>query len=108
MEKCKVCGEKYVLEGVNDGLCDDCFDKEQENQKLLRKMKTIYKVDFLKGEKFWCNYCDAHRVDSDKPETGTFYGVFGHISKFDRTKQQQVTEDYEQVVWAVCTECDKE
>ena len=56
-------------------------------------------------QKFWCNACDRNTVDSDKPETGNFYVIFGHawdpVSKdFDG--------DYGGFMFALCPTCEAE
>jgi hypothetical protein len=45
---------------------------------------------------YWCHICDANKVDSERPETGKFYHVFGH--EFE-------TGDYTSVFFAICPDC---
>ena len=51
---------------------------------------------------FWCHVCDAVIVDSEKPETGTFYQATGHRVNFAK---EEVTSHYETLVFAVCPDC---
>lgn len=32
----------------------------------------------LSEKEFWCNCCDGNVVNSEKPESGKFYRMFGH------------------------------
>jgi len=52
--------------------------------------------------RFWCNKCDANVVDSEKPETGSFFVQFGHT--YDRSTQDYSGE-YTGVMFALCPEC---
>jgi hypothetical protein len=53
--------------------------------------------------KFWCSTCDAAKVDSDKPESGTFYVQFGHA--YNPTTKA-FDGEYVGVMYALCPECD--
>jgi len=55
----------------------------------------------LTGEEFWCHCCDHIKVSSDDPNTGAFYSQFGH-----EYTDAGVTEEWKQVVFALCLECD--
>lgn len=50
---------------------------------------------------FWCAVCDAAIVDSTKPETGSFYTVFGH----QKGESGKWDGDYHRVMFAVCCKC---
>lgn len=54
---------------------------------------------------FWCNQCDRNPVDSDKPETGSFFVIFGHI--YDR-ETRQYNGEYTGTMFAVCSDCAKD
>ncbi|OGI17361.1 MAG: hypothetical protein A3J63_01120 [Candidatus Moranbacteria bacterium RIFCSPHIGHO2_02_FULL_40_12b] len=56
----------------------------------------------LKNTEFWCSNCDAKKVHSEKPETGRFYYQFGHL--WD-VKNQKISEEYTQVIFAFCSNC---
>jgi hypothetical protein len=51
---------------------------------------------------FWCNRCDNQKVDSENPDTGRFFVVFGHV--YDDTTEQY-DGDYRGVMFAVCKGC---
>jgi len=52
--------------------------------------------------KLWCHVCDAKVIDSEKPESGKFYQVTGHIVDF---RKKEVTDEYTTVAFAVCPSC---
>lgn len=52
----------------------------------------------LSSVKHYCARCDKDCVDSDKPETGTFYSQEGH----DIYK----SEEYRTILFAYCNDCD--
>jgi hypothetical protein len=52
-------------------------------------------------EIFWCNACDSVRVDSTKPETGTFFMTGGHIWN----GADKPVGDYALVIYALCRRC---
>jgi len=50
----------------------------------------------------WCDYCDAAKVKSNDPSTGTFHAREGH--KWDFINE--VMDDrYTTIIWAVCKDC---
>lgn len=51
---------------------------------------------------FWCNRCDAERVDSTNTDTGRFFIQSGHA--FDKDTKQY-DGDYHGVMFAVCKAC---
>jgi hypothetical protein len=53
-------------------------------------------------QQFWCKKCDRVSVDSEKPETGSFFNVFGHM--WDR-ETKEYDGEYVGVMFAVCTGC---
>jgi hypothetical protein len=55
---------------------------------------------------FWCNKCDAKRVDSTKPDTGTFFVFFGHV--FNEKTREYDGDEYAGVMFALCSTCLKE
>jgi hypothetical protein len=71
---------------------------------MLEELLPYREAPYVKGVEFYCKICDSNKVHSDKPESGKFFSVFGHT--WD-PKTQNVTEDYEQVIFAVCPECIK-
>jgi hypothetical protein len=67
-------------------------------------ISAVCRALFIKGEEFWCGECDNTKVDSDKPETGTFYQVFGHQYV---PGTQPGSNDYHSVIFALCPKCDR-
>ena len=53
-------------------------------------------------QEFWCSECDSVKVDSEKPETGRFFIVFGHA--FDQATKEYDGE-YTGVMYSVCFNC---
>ena len=53
-------------------------------------------------QSFWCKRCDAKAVDSDKPETGNFYVIFGHSYS---QKSREYDGEYTGVMFALCNDC---
>ena len=62
----------------------------------------LRKATYIKGEEYWCTECDNNIVKSDDPTTGTFFYQFGH--SWD-AKAGKTTDDYEQIIFAICHEC---
>ena len=58
------------------------FQKFMENR--MHKPRT--------NQVYWCNQCDHNQVDSDKPETGSFFLIFGHT--FDKRNRIKVKQNY--------------
>ncbi len=56
----------------------------------------------ISDTEFWCSICDGNKVHSNKPDTGRFFSQFGHLWSVDK---QKTSEQYTQVVFAVCTSC---
>ena len=56
-------------------------------------------------QKFWCNICDAHIVDSEDIISGSFYTQFGH--SYNKA-EKDYTGEYVGVMFAVCKHCQKE
>ena len=56
-----------------------------------------------KLEPLFCSRCDAE-VDPAEPESGDFYAVCGHVWLHRYGK----LGDWEQVVFAVCADCQQE
>ena len=67
-------------------------------------INVFNRATFVKGEVFWCSECDNRTVDSDKPETGTFYQVFGHQYV---PGTQPGSNDFYSVIFALCPKCDR-
>ena len=67
-------------------------------------INTFSKATYLKGEEFYCSECDGALIHSDKPETGTFYQVFGHQYIGEKTT---ASNDYHSIIFALCPQCDK-
>lgn len=59
---------------------------------------------FLVRQEFWCAECDHCKVDSDLPDSGKFFQVFGHVRKIIG-KNPNDTGDYEAVIFAICANC---
>lgn len=55
--------------------------------------------------KFWCNICDNEIVDSEKPETGSFYIQFGHTFN---ANTKHFDGAYVGVMYAICATCEKD
>ena len=51
---------------------------------------------------FWCSECDLKKIDSNKPETGSFFLIHGH-------QWNNASKDYSgdptNVLFAVCKDC---
>lgn len=54
-------------------------------------------------QRFWCNRCDQQTVDSEKPETGNFYVIFGHVYNLET---RDYDGEYNGVMFAICPKCD--
>lgn len=81
--------------------------------------QVLFKFDnirnFFVHQEFWCNICDYNQVDSDKPESGHWFQVGGHVRQKATLKSlkgqdksrhdSDDTGDYENVIFAVCMEC---
>lgn len=52
---------------------------------------------------FFCNKCDCNLIDSENPDTGTFYVQFGHAWCEDK---KEYDGTYTGVMFALCSECD--
>lgn len=52
---------------------------------------------------FYCHCCDAAKVDSEKPDTGSFYVQAGHAYDY---KTKEYDGEYVSVMFALCCECD--
>lgn len=67
--------------------------------------KLFQKVEnFESPQKFWCHDCDMKAVESDDPETGTFFRMFGHeLSYFYDSCTPK--EEYISVCFALCPAC---
>jgi hypothetical protein len=52
-------------------------------------------------KEYWCHFCDARVVNSEKPETGMFFQAFGH----QYLGKEKPDGDYHSVLFAVCHEC---
>ncbi len=68
------------------------------------------RVDFIKGQEFWCNECDQKIVNSEDPTTGHFYMIFGHIYQpSSRAKDYGMPTSIKEsvsVVFALCPDCE--
>ena len=53
---------------------------------------------------YWCSWCDVWTVNSNQPETGKFFTVFGQL----HTQEGPGTGNQAQVTFAICTHCLKE
>lgn len=60
--------------------------------------KTIYR--HLGPTKYWCQICDSCVVDSQNPNTGSFYAVFGVVDP--------ATDTQGRALFAICPDCKKE
>ena len=62
------------------------------------------KISFVQtGESFYCSVCDYKIVHSEAPETGSFFSTpFGHLWNVEKQKPK---DDFEFVIFAVCSEC---
>jgi len=84
--------------------------------------KAVFKFDgiseFLVPQKFWCQICDENVVKSEFPSSGSFFQVAGHVRRFRARSMKSgekvykghpdtldETGEYENVIFAVCTEC---
>ena len=82
-----------------------------DNQQILKALgRAILQFDniqqYLEPQSFWCTECDHKMVDSDRPETGKFFQVGGHVRKCRfQSHRPDTTEDHEIVIFAICTEC---
>ena len=50
----------------------------------------------------WCAHCDHHMVDSDKPESGSFFVIFGHSYS---QRKKSYDGEYTGVMFAICKHC---
>ncbi len=70
-------------------------------------MSNIFgKAAFLKGphrQEFWCSECDGVKVDSEKPESGTFSYTHGH--EWKGVDGGGVRGNWPMVVFSICTAC---
>ena len=57
---------------------------------------------FNNPEELWCSVCDRDLVISDKPETGKFFSICGHV--YDHNTKS-VKEDWPCVIFAICHHC---
>lgn len=63
----------------------------------------VYTHDTNKASlQFWCSQCDANKVSTDKPETGKFFMLHGHIYQ---PCVADVVGEYEPILLALCTSC---
>ena len=53
-------------------------------------------------QRFWCNRCDQQTVDSEKPDTGNFYVIFGHAYN---QETREYDGEYSSVMFAFCKSC---
>jgi len=53
-------------------------------------------------QSYWCKKCDHRIVDSNKPETGNFFTVFGHSYN---SQSKEYDGEYLGVMFAVCKPC---
>lgn len=51
---------------------------------------------------FYCEHCDAAKVDSEQPETGSFFLQAGHAYN---PVTKEYDGDYGRVMFALCTSC---
>jgi hypothetical protein len=55
-----------------------------------------------KAQTHWCADCDHNLVNSDRPETGNFFVVFGHSWS---QKEKAYDGEYTGVMYAICKSC---
>lgn len=55
-----------------------------------------------KPESFWCSQCDQGPVDSENPETGSFFVQFGHGYS---QRHRGYEGEYLGVMFCVCRRC---
>lgn len=67
------------------------------------KMSFISTPKFNKEESFWCSECDEVLVSSEKPETGKFFALNGHV--WDKG---EVLGEWPRVCFALCPDCLKQ
>jgi len=66
----------------------------------------ISKLTNLSGVEFFCTCCDSAKVHSDKPDSGSFFCIFGHKREGRHaTITDKDLNEWVQVVWAVCVGC---
>ena len=53
------------------------------------------------NESFWCNDCDANVIESQNPNTGQVFSVFGE----EWYANTQEIGDYKMFVIALCPDC---
>lgn len=53
-------------------------------------------------QSFWCGKCDQKMVDSNRPETGSFFVQHGHA--YDN-ETKEFDGEYVGVMFAICTPC---
>jgi hypothetical protein len=75
--------------------------KDFESKPIVKIKMT--KAPFVKGELWWCEYCDSCQVDSDKPETGSFFSQFG--GAWNVEKQAPERHYHTMIIFAMCKEC---
>jgi len=56
----------------------------------------------MKPTTHWCSVCDARQVDSEKPETGTFYTALGSAW----SEKGEWEGEHTSVLFAVCPKCE--
>lgn len=53
-------------------------------------------------QSYWCHECDKNTVDSDKPETGSFFTQHGHAYN---NETRDFDGEYLGVMFAICASC---
>jgi len=77
--------------------------KNNEDIGLLPKEIKNYNPDMGLCD-HWCQKCDAHSVDPERPTTGKFFNAFGSLWRAPVNGYRSLG-DVVQIVWAVCSDC---
>jgi len=88
----------------------DEIRKANSDAGLNTQIVSMQDLKFLDSRKhtprtkqiFWCNHCDAKQVDSNKPETGRFFVVFGHSWS---QSHKEYEGEYTGGMFALCEDC---
>jgi len=73
------------------------------------QLQAIENVENWKLEALWCSRCDLNVVKPNNQDTGRFFAIHGTVRKdsykVKETDKSSLSDDYEQVVFAICTDC---
>jgi len=69
------------------------------NSEFARAFLTCHQTS-VEDQEFFCTWCDGNRVNSEDPNTGTFFFMSGHEHYRDDADMP-----WKHIIFAICSEC---